>query len=137
MTCISLKMVEVLKNAIYSKEKSSVLCRKRFCYLGQTEELKFGQTVLPNGTFGRSLLTQKKTYVTLLIQVSFASFGMAKFMQKLCLSCLFCDIYYPTVVLFSGDKKVFESWTSFQFAYDQKHALTNCMELATLKKILE
>ena len=27
-----------LKNAIYSKEKSSVLCRKRFCHLGQIEQ---------------------------------------------------------------------------------------------------
>ena len=38
------------------RKKGSVFCRKKFCHLGRTAQQKFGRTVLPNRTFGRSLL---------------------------------------------------------------------------------
>ena len=37
-------------------EKNSVFCRKQFCHLGRTAQQKFGRSVWPNQTFGRSLL---------------------------------------------------------------------------------
>ena len=65
----------ILKNAIYSKEKSSVFCKKRFCHLGRTKQLKFGQTALPNQTCGRSLLLIHRQMYLLAIYVNFLRVG--------------------------------------------------------------
>ena len=47
---LKISQVAILKNAMYSKEKSSVFCRKMFCHLGRTAQEKFGRTVLPNSS---------------------------------------------------------------------------------------